>query len=198
VAGLFVVDKYLRFQFLEITNHYIYKYVGVDYVFIGDSLTARGHNFGWRLSGNPFSSRNLGCSGYTVHQVLGLVPQALECHPRWVCIMAGTNDFNGGGYNSEQILLDYKLMLVSLKEGHAKPVVTLMPQFADGRHSGDIDLFNAALRQLCAEQSVPVVDLNSQIAPNGKLLPQFTVDGVHFTPAAYKIWVSQLRRVIID
>jgi alpha-glucosidase len=193
-----VVNEYLRFEFVEITNHYVSKYVGLNYVFIGDSITAGGRNFGWALSGNPFSSRNFGCNGYTVHQVRGLVPQALDCHPRWVFIMAGTNDFLDEGYNRERMFLDYKLMLASLKQGNARPVVTLTPQSAHGEHTGDIDSFNAGLRQLCVEQSVRVVDLNPLIAPDGKLLPQFTVDGVHFTPAAYKIWISQLRRVISE
>ena len=196
IVGLLTFNEYVRFQFLEETNHYISKWKGLKYVFIGDSITAGGRNWGWSLSGNPFSSRNFGCSGYTVHQVLALVPQALECRPKWVFVMAGTNDFLNEGFDQAKMLADYKTMLESLKKGHTQPVVTLTPQSAYSEHSTDIAAFNSAVRQLCADESVPVIDLNPTIAPQGTLLPRFTIDGVHFTPDAYTIWIAELLKVI--
>ncbi len=121
VAALFLVNRYLRFEFFETINHYVAKVGGLDYVFIGDSITVGGHNFGWSLFGNPFLSRNLGCNGYTVRQVLDLVPQALECHPRWVFILAGTNDFLNDEYDQEKMLQEYRLMLAGIKNATPGP-----------------------------------------------------------------------------
>jgi lysophospholipase L1-like esterase len=196
VVALLAVNEYARFILSEMANHYVSKFAHLKYVFIGDSIGAEGGNWGWRISGNPFTSRNLCCSGYTVHQVRLLSDRALAYHPRWVFVMAGSNDILDENYDLERMLREYRLMLDELERGEAKPVVTLAPHTAKGEHAAEINAFNAALRQLCAEQSVPVVDLNPVIAPDGKLLPQFTTDGIHFTKAALVIWVSQIRRVI--
>jgi lysophospholipase L1-like esterase len=196
VVGLLAVNHYLQFAFLEIASHYVSKVTGMKYVFIGDSLTTGASSWSLRVSNNPFSSRNLAHEAYTVHQVRMLVKQALAYHPLRVFILAGTNDILDEGYDRERVLADYKSMLASVKEGNANPVVTLVPHTGNGRCAEEIDSFNNGLRKICAELAVPIVDLNPVMAPDRKLLPQFTVDGVHLTKQAYKIWAAQLRQVI--
>lgn len=198
VVALLTINEYSRFILLEMTSHYVSKLHGLNYAFIGDSITAGGRNWGLRLSGNPFAAMNFGVSGYTVHQVGLLVPTALATHPHWVFILAGTNDLLDGKPDRTRMLGDYQAMLTALKQAHAQPVVTLTPQTAAGDHVNEINAFNAALTQLCATQGVPVVDLNPIIAPDGKLLPQYTIDGVHFSEATYQIWTKKLKSVIAN
>lgn len=196
VMAILAFNEYDRFVLLETCVHWRGKFQPIDYVFIGDSITAGGRNWGWRLKHNPLAARNLGESGYMVWQVKGELGQALRYHPKWIFVLAGTNDsFSRWGIN-EATIADYREIIQSIQNAHAKAIVTLVPYQAADNNSAEIAEFNRSLEQLCKEQNAIVVDLNPLIAPAGHLLPQYTSDGVHFSEAAYSIWEKKLREVI--
>ena len=56
--------------------------------------------------------------------------------------------------------------------------------------------FNIRLREIAISQNAKVIDLNTHIAPNKILLPEFTSDGVHFSASAYAIWARELRKML--
>lgn len=198
VMTILTFNEYDRFVLLETCVHWRGKFQPIDYVFIGDSITAGGRNWGWRLKHNPLAARNLGESGYMVWQVKNELGQAVRYHPKWIFVLAGTNDlFSRDGINKETID-DYRDLLRSVKGAHARAVVTLVPYQESGERASDITRFNLKLEQLCKEEGAIVVDLNPIIAPAGTLLPQYTVDGVHFSQAAYVVWENKLRAVISE
>ena len=88
----FAANEQLRFQYMQTVLDYVAKVVPPRLVFLGDSNTAGGGNWGWRVLGNPISAINLGVSNYTIRQVAFMVPRAVEYRPSVVVIMAGTND----------------------------------------------------------------------------------------------------------
>jgi lysophospholipase L1-like esterase len=196
VMTVLAFNEYDRFILMETCVHWRGKFQPIDYVFIGDSITAGGRNWGWRLKHNPLAARNLGESGLMVWQVREELDQAFRYHPKWIFVLAGTNDlFSRDGINDGTVD-DYRAMLRSIKNAHARPVVTLVPYQESEEKKDEITKFNDQLRQLCKEENVTVVDLNPDIAPNGILLPQYTGDGTHFTQAAYSIWQKKLRDII--
>ena len=88
----FAANEQLRFQYMQTVLDYVAKVVPPRLVFLGDSNTAGGGNWGWRVLGNPISAINLGVSNYTIRQVAFMVLRAVEYRPSVVVIMAGTND----------------------------------------------------------------------------------------------------------
>jgi lysophospholipase L1-like esterase len=196
VMTILALNEYDRFILLETCVHWRGKFQPIDYVFIGDSITAGGRNWGWRLKHNPLAARNLGEGGFMVWQVKNELGQAVRYHPKWIFVLAGTNDlFSRDGIN-QGTLDDYRDMLRNINDAHAKAVVTLVPYQSSDQNTAEITKFNQELQQLCREQNATVVDLNPVIAPAGTLLPQYTIDGIHFSEAAYSIWTAKLRAVI--
>lgn len=70
--GAYVVhNTHARWQVNENLSKALAKRMGgIKYVFCGDSITAGGLNFGWRLDRHPFNSINMGQSGQTLRQTL--------------------------------------------------------------------------------------------------------------------------------
>jgi len=189
-------NAYTRFVFLETCAHWWGKLRPINYVFIGDSNTVGGGNWGWRLKHNPFAARNLGEGGYMVWQVKGKLAMALSYHPKFIFVLAGTNDlFSRDGINQGTID-DFDEMLRTIKNAHAKAVVTLVPYEESTENANEISMFNEKLKELCKKENAIVVDLNPVIAPSGKLLPKYTWDGIHFSQAAYYLWQNELRGII--
>jgi lysophospholipase L1-like esterase len=46
------------------------------------------------------------------------------------------------------------------------------------------------------ELAVEHLDLNSEIAPNQVLLPQYTRDGIHLSGAGYLVWRDRIRALL--
>lgn len=196
VGMVLAANEYDRFILCQTCTHWYGRLFGLKYVFIGDSITAGGRNWGWRLEHHPWGARNLGESGFMVWQVAGELEGAFRYHPKWVFVLAGTNDaFSPEGLNARS-LEDYESMLKRIRAQGATPVVTLVPFQRAPTFAREIAGFNAALGAYCRQAQIATVDLNPVLAPQGRLLPQFTSDGVHLSPAAYVIWTERLRAVV--
>jgi lysophospholipase L1-like esterase len=197
VVSVLAVNEYSRFILMQTCAHWRGKVLGSDSVFIGDSIMSGGRNWGWRLGFGPFNSRNLAASGSTVRQVKAQALEALKYRPAHVFIMAGTNDILEER-DVEASMCDYDALLKTFPAtpGAAVVVVTLVPQTAVENFAAAINDFNRQLRALCQRHGVKVVDLNPRIAPRGLLLPQFSLDDVHLTQAAYEIWTEELKAMM--
>ena len=197
VIGLLAVNAHSRFVLLEMATHYRARLGGLDAVFMGDSLTAGGRNWGWRMNHSPLGCRNLAGSGYTARQIQAQAQQSLTYKPRSVFVLAGTNDILQDR-EIPAVISDFRGIIETLRAGTPPPriVVTLMPQTQAGDKAGLVTQFNESLRQLCQNYQIEMVDLNPQIAPQGVLLQEFTTDGVHFSESAYDYWASSLKSVL--
>ena len=120
----------------------------------------------------------------------------VACILAFIFVLAGTNDlFSRDGINQGTID-DFDEMLRTIKNAHAKAVVTLVPYEESTENANEISMFNEKLKELCKKENAIVVDLNPVIAPSGKLLPKYTWDGIHFSQAAYYLWQNELRGII--
>ena len=77
----FAANDQLRFQYMQTVLDYVAKVVPPRLVFLGDSNTAGGGNWGWRVLGNPISAINFGVSNYTIRRYISGGPKIESAVP---------------------------------------------------------------------------------------------------------------------
>lgn len=184
LAVMFVVNEPFRVLAVRTANHYAVRIFGCDTVFIGDSLTYDGQFNGLR----SWKSVNLAVPGATTHQIRTQARFALHYRPSVVCVMAGTNDVLEANYDEEYTVGEYRKLLESI--GGQKCIVVLVPFTSDPELSTRISSLNERLKEIAPN----FVDLNPTISRDGKLLSEFTTDGIHFSPAGYRVWALEMRK----
>ncbi len=185
-------NEYSRYTIVQTVTHWRGKVLGVPEVYIGDSLTAAGRN--WQ---KPFAAINLAADGYLAWQIEGLAKRALDYKGERLFILAGTNDIiTGRPFEIDLFREEYGSLLDT---GMATPMqvfVTEIPYTSDPSQTEPIAMANDVIRELTLERDIPLISLNSKLAPEGVLLPRYTMDGVHLTDPAYRYWRSQINQAI--
>lgn len=59
-----------------------------------------------------------------------------------------------------------------------------------------VKTINKKLREFCLIQKIDFIDLNITLSNSDHILAEFTTDGVHLTPSAYKIWSKAITQVL--
>lgn len=190
VMAIFVQSEYVRFVVIQLVTNWKGKAFGLSDVYIGDSITAGGRNWG-----APFNAINLAASGLTTWQIEGQIKKAIIYDPNNILILAGTNDIIGRRqFDLAQFEQDYASLLDRALKTGKNILITEIPYTALRENTQNISDSNQVLRQLAADRNITTINLNETIAPDGLLLPEFTVDGVHFSPPAYRIWRKKIRQ----
>jgi lysophospholipase L1-like esterase len=185
------VNDHLADEYANTLAQYRSRLVRPNYVFIGDSITAGGSNWGWRLDRAPLSAISLASSGYVTREVEGLVAPAQNYNPRHLMVMAGTNDACLGIVDEAGLRASWQHILAA-----DNVIVTLAPFTASPKSNEGIARVNALVRRMALAAGRKVIDLNPLLAPKGVLEAQYTIDGTHFTPSAYRIWAREIRKAI--
>jgi lysophospholipase L1-like esterase len=189
---VFLKSEYVRYVAIQMATNWRGKLIGVPFAYIGDSITAGGRNWG-----APLRTINLAGDGYTVWQIANQLRKVQNYSPERLFILAGTNDIIGDRlFNLKQFELDYTGLLDRALRTNAEVFVTLIPFTSRTEANLAIESANQIIRALANSRGIPTIDLNPTIAPHGVLLPKYTRDGVHFTPEAYRIWMTMLRAEI--
>ena len=167
-------------------------------VFLGDSITDA-----WRLAeyfpGKPYVNR--GISGQTTAQMLVRFRQdVIDLHPKVVVVLAGTNDIAGntGPIRIEDIEANFtslaelaKASRIAVVFSSVLPVHNYTPEsqeyFAQRPPEKIVEL-NRWLKAYCAAQGCIYLDYFSAMVDEGGLLcKELAKDGLHPTPAGYKL-----------
>lgn len=196
IVAVLLRSEWLRFAFFETVAGYWQKFSPPRYVFLGDSITAAGRNWGLRLDGNPLVSRTFAQNGYTTFQIEGEAQRAAELRPEWIFVMAGTNDVAAEDYDLRPTMARYRRILETARDCGARVVVTLAPMQRDAARNTRLAELNAAVAGAASELGATVVDINDTIAPGGVLLGEYTVDGVHPTKLWLDVWTESIRDVV--
>jgi lysophospholipase L1-like esterase len=184
----FAASPFLRNAYLNSVSQIATRLRPADIVFVGDSLTAGGE---WNQAFGLFSVINLATNGSFIRQIARQVDVAEHYRPRVIAALAGTNDVLDGRESDDAIIADYKSMIGHM---HAKVlVVTLIPYTTIPDANQRIESVNYMIGNLARSSGIHVVDINPDVAPTGTLLPQYTIDGVHLSAEAHRIWQSKLR-----
>lgn len=198
LAIAFGVSHKIRFIYFEVLAGQLARTRNLKYVFIGDSMTRGGENWGWKLEKNPFISKNLGVNGNTTKQIAVQVKEALNYHPDYIFILAGTNDAHSSKIGVEETISEYRQLLDKFKTHSSTPVITLVP-FQGKEYvaaNNKVEKINRELEIIARQQNIATINLNPVLAPDNYLLPQYTYDGVHFTEQAYEVWREKINDLL--
>lgn len=175
-------------------------------VLMGDSITD-----GWPRANKDFFTDNnyvgRGISGQTTsHMLVRFRKDVVDLHPKYVAILAGTNDIalNNGSITLENILGNIISMCEIAKTNKIKPVICSVvpakayrwrPEIKDSAEK--IIKLNEMLKEYADANKIPYVDYHSAMTDSEGGLPvELAKDGVHPTPAGYKIMEEILVKVL--
>lgn len=177
-------------------------------VFTGDSITD-----GWASGSLDFFESNnyvgRGISGQTSPQTLLRFRQdVIDLKPQAVVINIGINDIaeNSGDYIPEFTLGNYKTMIESAKANNIKVILaSVMPayEFPWRKTIKDVPAkvmaLNVGIKKLAEEYNLVYLDyFNSLKDERNGLSLEMAKDGVHPTPACYKIMEKMVSLAIKD
>lgn len=174
-------------------------------VFMGDSITD-----GWAsMDQDFFTSNNFigrGISGQTTsHMLVRFRRDVIDLNPKYVVILAGTNDIagNNGSITLENILGNIISMCELAKANKIKPVIcSVLPADRYGwrpekKPAQDIVKLNEMLKEYADAEKIPYVDYHTQLKDGNNGLPAIHAsDGVHPNLQCYKIMEEIVTEVI--
>ena len=172
----------LRFDYIQTLSRWFAKAVPPETVFIGDSITSAGMQF------HNFRSINLASSGLQTYQVAGQLEKARSFGPQHIAIMAGMNDADKRPIDREELIGAWKKICVD-----SRIVITLPPPTSFDNLNQGLAEINRIIRSTCPKNKI--IDLRMLAGKDGKVLPQYTEDGVHLSSAGHAVWRSELRKV---
>ena len=165
-------------------------------VFMGDSITDN-----WaKKSPDFFSDNNFigrGVSGQTTsHMLVRFRRDVLDLSPKYVVILAGTNDIalNNGLISHDNILGNIQSMCELAKAHKIKPILcSALPATGfrwrkELQPADDIIKLNEMIKEYARAERIPYVDYHSVLKDENNGLPEkHAADGVHPNLDCYKI-----------
>lgn len=172
-------------------------------IFFGNSITQAGD---WQGYFPEADVVNRGISGDNTEGMLARISEITAGKPKVFFIMAGINDISLSRSN-KTIIRNYAAIIDQIKQVSPDTKIyiqSVLPINNDfGRYkrlSGKEDQItelNALLRALAESKNATYVHLFPFFADaEGKLKKEFTGDGLHLTPEAYRLWVNLIHRFI--
>ena len=173
-------------------------------VFMGDSIT----DFWVNADPEFFTSNNFlgrGISGQTTsHMLVRFRRDVIDHHPKYVVILAGTNDIakNLGDIAPENSLGNIISMCEIARANKIKPIIcSVLPcNFFYWRpevkgQEKDIIRLNALLKEYAESENIPYVDYHSAMKNSEDGLPkEYAEDGCHPTKAGYEV----MEKIILE
>ena len=167
-------------------------------VFFGDSIT-----FGadWQRLFPDVPVVNRGISGDTTLGLLNRQDEIIALRPRQIFLMIGTNDLCF--YRPpDKVLVNYDRILQRFRTElpdtpvYVQSILPFNDQLfpANGlRKNQNIRELNKGIKQLAQKHGYAYLDLTASFTgADGRLLPQYTYDGLHLNDDAYLVWQKQI------
>ena len=168
-------------------------------VMLGNSLTERG---AWAEYFPEAHVINRGIGGDCVAGMAARLDSIVAGRPRAIFLMAGVNDLIFSTIAPKALLRQYERLLDRIAaESPATQVFIQSPLPLDEARNepyftgknARIEAFDRLLRRMAARRGLKFIDIRSRMLRDGKLPAEYTVDGIHLTPAGYAVWVEALR-----
>lgn len=163
-----------------------------DVVLLGDSLTDFGE---WPDLLPDLSVQNRGISGDTVWGVQKRLDQIWRSEPRIVFLMIGINDLHKG-ISPDEVISRYRELASSVGSRVRLVAQSILFNY-DSEMNRKIAHVNAAIEDLCRTSArCEYLDVNAVIAPDGRMLPEMTTDGVHLSAKGYVTWAKVIAPIV--
>lgn len=170
-----------------------------DIVFLGNSITFWAD---WPLLLEDFNVKNRGIPGDNTFGVRERLYEVIQGKPNKVFILIGINDL-ARNIPDQVILRNYQGIIRQIQNGSPETNIffqTLLPtnpdfgKLTEHYHKDEsIHFINDRLKELGEKYGITIIDLYSHFADqDGKLLSNYTWDGVHLTIDGYLRWVEIL------
>ena len=160
---------------------------------------------------------NRGVSGFTTTDMLHAMEEMVfGLFPSRIFINIGTNDIGSPDYSLENLEINCRRILEQIRSRLTQTEVFVMayypvnetviamgmtPEEAAGqfvtRNNRNIRLANQMMEQLAGELGCRFIDVNEGLTDDqGRLRKEFTVEGIHLYPNAYRIVLKNLRKYL--
>lgn len=175
-----------------------------DIVFIGNSITEGGKDWGLKL--NLPNAKNRGISGDCTDGVLRRLDEINYFKPKIIFILIGVNDLFNLYYQKQIPSPEYvgNNIVKIANEIHKKTpktkvyVQTILPTSKDFMKE-NIDRVNRIIKSHENKKTYQVIDLNTAFSDeNGFLKNDLTYDGTHLNDAGYAVWVDILKPHLVS
>ncbi len=173
-----------------------------DIVFIGNSITEGGKDWGAKLKID--NVKNRGISGDVTDGVLSRLGELIKYEPKSIFIMIGVNDLFNLYYRKEIPSPDYVInnllkitTLLHEKLPNTKLYLqTLLPTARDFINE-KIDIVNASIRIHQSDGTYSLIDLNPHFATDDGLInTSLTYDGTHLNSKGYLLWSELIMKYL--
>ena len=175
-------------------------------VFIGDSITDLYHLDDYYADLDK-ACYNRGIGGDRTDGVIDRLKVSLyDLEPSEVVLMIGINDLNSGR-TVEEVSSLYKVILDGIKVNlPSSKIFTMSVLPMNDMLSGYFDIdkqnskvveVNTHIAQMASEKGFTYVDLYSQMKDsNGKLIADYSYDGIHPNANGYAVWTNLLKPLL--
>lgn len=202
------VEKYLKTEQEQKKDKFLYLNelaVKGETLFVGSSLMEQFPVNELLMSrGMNKIIYNRGIGGYTTKDMLGAMDEMIfGLLPSRIFINIGTNDIGAAGYQLDNLINNYREILVQIKERLPEAAVYLLAYYPvnetdkvpdsewgrhlfDTRNNENIHLANKAVEELAESMGYQYIDISAGLRDErGMLKKEYTVEGVHMYANAY-------------
>lgn len=161
-----------------------------DIVFIGNSITEQGGNWGQRFN-NP-KVKNRGIAGDVTAGILNRLGEIYYYKPKKVFLKIGINDLFHNELTPDYVANNIKLIVdkIHLESPETKIYVqTILPTANNNPSKERIAATNTILKAMPPADYLKIIDLHSRFADqNDLMIGSYTNDGLHLTELGYVAW----------
>ena len=169
-------------------------------VFLGNSITAEGGNWGEKL--NYTNIRNRGIAGDVTDGVLARIDEIIYFKSKAVFLLIGINDlwnFSPSIPSTKYISNNILKIVKEIKKGSPETQVyvqTILPT-AKSIFVESINKINNTIKSKSSKFNFTVIDLHSHFENNdGLIKKELTTDGIHLNSKGYQVWTEIVRPLI--
>lgn len=167
-----------------------------DIVFIGNSITQQGGDWGKRL--NKEAVKNRGIAGDVTDGVLARLGEVTYIKPTAVFIEIGINDLFNPALNSKRTA-DNIIRIVDIIKKQSPRTRIFVQTIFPTKHDflvNKISETNQLLRNYKKPKLYTLIETHALFADSADLMKkEYTKDGVHLTEKGYEVWVNHLRKL---
>jgi arabinogalactan endo-1,4-beta-galactosidase len=171
-----------------------------DIVFIGNSITEQGGNWGQKFNNSKIKNR--GIAGDNTAGVINRLAEIYYYKPEKVFLKIGINDLFQSQLTPEYVANNIKQIVdkIHLESPTTKIYVqTILPTANNNPSKEKIAATNTLLKAIVPTNYLQILDLHSVFADaNDAMISSYTTDGLHLTNAGYTVWQNYVKEYVND